>query len=700
MNNYIRKNLARLVRSSLFIIIFLVLPFRSLNLFPAETLAPDKYHSVVGKFLTRLLPKYHYTHQSIDDSVSTELLDLYLQSLDRNHLFFLASDIEEFEKYRYVLDDAIKNGDLEPAYIIFNTLIKRAEQRLDYVSERLEKEFDFTIDEYFEPDREKEPYANTVEELNEIWRKRLKNEALNLKLAGKDWNEIQTTLKKRYSNRRKRYEQFVSEDVFQSFINALSRTYDPHTGYLSPMSSENFGIDMSLSFEGIGAQLTTEDDYTKVVRILPGGPASRSKELGPNDKIVGVAQGEDGEMTDVIGMRLDDVVQLIRGPKGTTVRLEIIPANSTPGSPTKEIRLVRDKVILSEREARSKTLEMEYEGRTYKIGVITIPTFYADLAAQQRGEKKYKSTTRDVRGLLKDLKKEQIDGLLIDLRQNGGGSLQEAIELTGLFITEGPVVQVRDSIGRAKVERDPDPAIVYDGPMAVLVDRFSASASEIFSAAIQDYGRGVIIGSQTFGKGTVQNLLDLNRFIRFDDEKFGQLKVTIAKFYRITGGTTQNRGVIPDIFFPSIYDQMDFGESAQVNALPWDQISATSFRPEDQVSKFLSALRLKSKKRTAKNPEFQYLREDIERYKHQTEKNAISLQEAKRKLERDQQEARRLERINERRKAKGLKPLKKGDEIPKDEEDPDALLDESSNILADLIALSRATETTQIRIDN
>lgn len=699
MINYWRKYSASLRKTVLFIVILLALPLHTLNLFPAETLAPDKYHPLVGKILTKLLPKYHYNHQSINDSTSAVLLDFYLQRLDRNHLFFLASDVEAFEKYRYELDDALTSGNLEPAYIIFNTLLERVEQRLDYVPERLEKEFDFTIDEYFELDRQEAPYANSLEELNEIWRKKLKHEALSLKLAGKDWNDVQATLKKRYSNLRKRYEQVKSEDVFQYFMNALSQAYDPHTGYLSPMSSENFGIDMSLSFEGIGAELRTEDDYTKVVRILPGGPASRSNDLWPDDKIIGVAQGEDGEMVDVIGMRLDDVVKMIRGPKGTTVRLEIIPAQSTPGSPTKEIRLVRDKVIIREREARSKTVELKHEGRNYKMGIITIPTFYADLAAQQRGKKNYKSTTRDVRALLKNLKKEQIDGLIIDLRNNGGGSLQEAIELTGLFIKEGPVVKVRDSIGRTKIERDLDPVIVYEGPMAVLVNRYSASASEIFSAAIQDYGRGVIIGSRTFGKGTVQNLVDLNRFLHVRDEKFGQLKVTIAKFYRVTGGTTQHRGVIPDISFPSIHDEMDFGESAKVNALPWDQTSPALFYPEDQVSKYLSTLRFKSKKRTGKDPEFQYLIEEIEQYKQKIARNAISLQEAKRKHEQKMQEARRLALINERRNAKGLKSLKKGEEIPKDEKAPNALLDESTHILADLISLSRGTETTQIEIE-
>ncbi|MFQ5771879.1 MAG: carboxy terminal-processing peptidase, partial [bacterium] len=638
-------------------------------------------------------------HPVIDDSVSTVFLDLYLETLDRHRLYFLDQDIAQFEQYRYELDNDVMSGQLQPAFIIFNVFKERVNQRIEYVNRRLQQGFDFSKDEYYQLDRSETAWANSTEELNEIWRKKLKHEALNLKLAGKDWEGIRSTLKKRYSNIHRRIEQFKSEDVFQYFMNALSQTFDPHTNYLSPISSENFDIDMSLSLEGIGAQLTTEDDYTKVVRILPGGPAERSKQIWPNDKIVGVAQGKHGEMIDVIGMRLDDVVQMIRGKKGTVVRLEIIPAESTPGSPTKIIKLVRDKIILTEREARSKTIELKYEGRDYKIGIIIIPTFYSDLRAQQRGKKNYKSTTRDVRRLLKELKEAQIDGLVIDLRHNGGGSLQEAIELTGLFIEKGPVVQVHNSIGATKVEYDPDPSIIYDEPLAVLVDRFSASASEIFAAAIQDYDRGIILGGQTFGKGTVQNLVSLNRFIRVNNEKFGQLKVTIAKFYRVTGGTTQHRGVIPDISYPSLFDEMDVGESTQTFALPWDQIASANFNSTHNVSKYISTLRMKSKKRIVKNPEFRYLMEDIEQYKQRQERKYITLQEAKRKEEREKLEARRLARVNERRKAKGLEPLKKGDEIPRDEKTPDALLDEAAKVLTDLISLQNSTKTSQINIE-
>jgi carboxyl-terminal processing protease len=553
----------------------------------------------------------------------------------------------------------------------------------------LEKEFDFSLAENYQPDRENARWATRPEELDELWRKRLKNEALELKLTGKDWTSVASTLDKRYINFRRRIEQLDAEDVFQFFMNALSEYYDPHTNYMSPINAENFNIGMSLSLEGIGALLNTEDEYTKVVEIVAGGPADRSKQLWASDKIVGVAQGDDGKMVDVIGMRLDDVVQLIRGKKETVVRLEIIPANSPAGSPTKIIRLVRDKVVRQEAAAKSDTVEVVQDGQKHKIGVITIPTFYSDFEGRQRGDDNYKSTTRDVRRLLAELKGAQVDGILIDLRRNGGGSLQEAIELTGLFIKDGPVVQVRNSNGETDQHRDPDPGIVYDGPLTVLVDRVSASASEIFAAAIQDYKRGVVLGAQTYGKGTVQNLLDLNRVIRSNDAKYGQLKVTMAKFYRINGGTTQHRGVLPDLVFPSIYDEADFGESTEKHALSWDQIPPVRYMPEDHVSKYLSALRLKSQKRAAGNAEFRYLAEDIAHIRQEKTENAVSLQETVRKNEREQLEAQRLARVNERRKAKGLAPLKKGDTIPRDDNAPDILREEGTHVLADLIALSK-----------
>jgi len=672
----------------------LLLPIQNLS---AEELKPKDSHSVAAPVIAKLLRQYHYNHQKIDDALSSETLDLYIESLDRSRLYFLASDISEFDKFRYTLDDIVFSGDLGPVFQIFNTWKTRVEQRIEFATNRLDKEFDFTIDENLTLDRSEAEWAITSGELDELWRKKLKNEALGLKLADQESSKIKEKLKKRYATRQKNIEQYNSEDVFQFFINSLSETFDPHTSYFSPVSSENFNIDMSLSLQGIGAQLTTEDEYTKVVRIITGGPADKSKQIWANDKIVGVAQGKDGQIVDVIGWRLDDVVQKIRGKKGSIVRLEIIPAESPAGSPPKELTLVRDKVVIEERAAKSDTVEFDHEGRSYKLGLITIPSFYIDLDAQRKGDRNYKSTTRDVRRLIKELHGAGVDGIVIDLRNNGGGSLQEAIELTGLFIKEGPVVQQKDLQGSKRVEYDPDPEIVYEGPLSVIVNRYSASASEIFAAAIQDYGRGIVLGSQTFGKGTVQNLLSLNRFIRFDDEKVGQLKITVAKFYRITGGSTQHRGVIPDINFPSIYNEFNYlGEDKQVHALPWDEISPAMFQSDDRVSMHLSALSLDSKKRLTKNTEFQYLVEGIDRYKKEKDQNTISLNEATRKTHSEEREAVKLKRVNERRAAKNLKPLKKGEKIAREDRAPDTLLEEGHFILADLIALSDPDHATKL----
>ncbi len=681
----------------------------------ASDLAPQRQHPLVARVLANLLTQYHYNHPALDDSASSELLDAYVQTLDYNRLYFLAGDIKAFEKYRLVLDDSLNKGNVGPAFVIFNLFKQRAQTRYAYMSKLLEKEFNFTTNESYQPNRENLPWASRPEELDDLWRKRLKSEALDLKLAGKSWPDIAATLSKRYENFRKRIEQLNAEDVFQYYMNALSESYDPHTNYMSPSNSQDFNINMSLSLEGIGARLTEDGDYTVVNEIVAGGPADRSKQLFANDKITGVAQGDTGRWVDVIGMRVDDVVKLIRGKKETVVRLQVIPSSTPVGNTPKVVRLVRDKIILTDREAKSDTVDITHEGQKYKLGVIMIPTFYSDMEGRNKGEGNYKSTTRDVRRLIGELKSVGVDGILIDLRRNGGGSLQEAIELTGLFIKEGPVVQVKSFNGEIDQQRDPDPNIVYNGPLTVLVDRISASASEIFAAAIQDYKRGVVVGGQTYGKGTVQNLVDLNRvpalsqFMLASNDiagpggkvTFGQVKVTMAKFYRVNGGTTQHRGVTPDIAFPSHYDQMDFGESTEKHALAWDQISSARFMPEDRTAKYLAALRAKSQRRMAANAEFRYLTEDIGRLKKERIENSVSVLESQRKAERDQLEAQRLARVNERRKAKGLAPLKKGDAIPRDDNAPDVLREESLHVLADLVAVSSKDYVAKsIRIDS
>lgn len=666
------------------------LSFRSA---PADTvfhLSPEPKHQKSDLLIMTLLSRYHYKKPAVNDSLSSAIFDRYIEALDYNRSYFLASDIAEFEKYRSELDDYLKVGKLTPAYDIFNRFIQRLAERQSYIHKSLEKEFDFTKDEYYEVDRKNAKWASSQDELNEIWRKRLKNEALNDKIDGKEWKTISDKLNKRYDVFAKRMKQFNSEDVFQLFINQFSESVDPHTNYLSPVSSENFKIDMSLSLEGIGATLGSEDDYTRIVELVPGGPAYKSKELRPNDKIIAVAQGEDGEFQDVVGWRLDDVVKLIRGPKGSLVRLQVIPADAGVNAPAKEVKIVREKIKLEEQAAKKEVIETVDNGTPFKIGVITIPKFYYDYEAQARGEKDYKSTTRDVRRLIKELQNEKVNGIIIDLRNNGGGSLQEAIELTGLFIKEGPVVQVRSSDGSVDVEADPDPEIVYSGPMAVMVNRFSASASEIFSGAIQDYHRGLVIGEQTYGKGTVQNMIDLNRFQRGDDDKLGQLKLTIAKYYRVDGGSTQNKGVHPDILFPASIDTSEYGESSEPSALPYDRIAPSDYQVfADNLNKFVPALTEKYKARSSRNPEFSLMEEEFREYREARNKKTVSLNETVRRKERDEAEARRLERQNKRREAAGLKLLKKGETAPKDEKITDPLIKESANILSDFILLSK-----------
>jgi carboxyl-terminal processing protease len=651
-------------------------------------IAPEGYHPEVDKWITTILSRYHYKKQPLNDSLSSVIFDKYLNALDHSKSYFLQSDIVEFERYREEFDDLLLKGNLDPIYHIYNRFIERVQQRMAYVDKALEKDFDFTADEEFKLRRDEDPWPRTEEEANEFWRKRLKYDALNLKLAGKEEESIKETLRKRYDNFKKNIYQWKSEDVFQIAMNSYSEAIDPHTNYLSPITSDNFKINMSLSLEGIGAQLQSEDDYTKIAEIIPGGPAAKSGLLHRNDKIIGVAQGDDGEMVDVIGWRLNDVVQLIRGPKESVVRLSILKGEEGANALPKEIKIVRDKVKLEEQSAKKEILEIEHEDQTYRMGVINIPAFYLDFEAQQKGIKDFKSTTRDVKKLIKELKSENVDGVIIDLRNNGGGSLSEAIELTGLFIKDGPVVQVRNADGSIDIGDDPDPEIVYDGPLAVLVNRFSASASEIFAGAIQDYGRGIIIGEQTFGKGTVQNLIDLNRVMPGSKDKLGQIKLTIAKYYRIDGGSTQHLGVVPDIQFPSPYEPDEFGESSEPSALPWDQISPTMYEKYGDLSAIIPQLQASHKERFFSGAEYDYLLEDIEEYRASRDRKYISLNEEVRKKEKEELEEKRFKRENDRRKSLGVKLLQKGEDYEESDSSKDPILNESSHILADYIQIA------------
>ncbi len=639
----------------------------------------------LGQVITQFITNYHYKKQPLTDSLSVEIFNEYINNLDNNKLYFLASDIEGFEKYRDKFGGYLKNGNLASAFEIFNVFKKRLNERMKYIAGLLKHNFDFTINESFTPNREKAGWAKTPAELDELWRKRIKNDELNMILSGKDVKNAGDVLAKRYHNYHKIILQYDAEDVFSLFVNSFTQVYDPHTDYFSPAAAQNFNISMKLSLEGIGASLRQDNDYTVVASIVAGGPASKSGLLKEEDKIVGVAQGDDSEVVDVIGWRLDDVIQLIRGKKGTVVRLQILHAKDGPGDPPTTIRLVRDEVKLEEQAAKDEILNVQENGMNFKIGIVKLPSFYTDFEGQRFGKPNYKSTTRDVRAILNKFKQEKVDGVIVDLRNNGGGSLQEAISLTGLFIKDGPVVQVKNSANMVEVNQDPDPNIVYDGPLAVIINRFSASASEIFAAAIQDYGRGLILGSNSYGKGTVQNMIDLNRSIMVSDKNLGQLKLTVAKFYRTTGSSTQRLGVKPDISFPSPYSSKEFGESSQKSALPWDQILPSNFNRFSNLAKVIPTLEEKHEKRIKNDPEYQYLLEELKEFNENRERKTISLNETIRKEEREKSEAVRKQREEELAKSLGIKIENKKEVDAAVTNIKDYELKESGRILADLI---------------
>ena len=539
-----------------------------------------------AKVVSYILDNNHYRKIGLNDSLSAVILDEYLEALDNNRTYFTAQDIAAFNKYRNQIDDLTKSENVDPAFEIYNVFKKRFDERMNYVLTKLVSEnFDYTQDEYYETDRSKEPWPKNEAELNDIWRKVIKHQALSLKLAGKNPEDIQKTLKERYDRLVKTYTRDVNaEDIFSMYMNCITESYDPHTNYFSPSAAERFKQSISLSLEGIGARLQTENDYTKVVEILPGGPAEKSKLINVNDRIISVGQGEDGEMVDVIGWRIDDVVKLIKGPKGTKVRLGILPAETGVAGKVKQFVLVRDKIKLEDQQAKKQMINYQKDGKEMNLGVITLPSFYMDFDAYQKGDPNYNSTTRDVQRLIKELQREGMDGLVLDLRNNGGGSLAEAIDLTGIFIKNGPVVQVKNSANKIEVGADDDPAIAYNGPLVVLTNRFSASASEIFAGAIQDYNRGVVAGESTYGKGTVQTVIDLGKFINEPGNEVGQLKLTFQKFYRVTGSSTQHKGVMPDIKLPTALDPEQFGESSRASALPWDEIRGTLYQKTPVVN--------------------------------------------------------------------------------------------------------------------
>lgn len=612
-------------------------------------LSPLKKYVNETKVINELLDRYHYRQLKLNDSLSSVIFENYITSLDYNKTFFLASDIESFEPQRYKLDDAIRAGNLNPAFDIFNIFQDRFFERMTFLDSIMIQGFDFSKDEMFETDRDLIKWSITPEDLNEVWRKTLKNQALNLTLTGKEYDKSIEVLNKRYDIYRTIISQYDPSDVYQIFMSSYAESFDPHTDYMNPFNAETFDITMSKSLEGIGAQLNKDGDYTIVFSIIAGGPAYRSNELHKDDRITGVGQGDDGDIVDVVGWRNTDVVKLIRGKKGTIVRLQVLKAEDGANATPKIVRLVRDKVNLEEQKASSEVYNIDRNGKTYSMGVITIPDFYRNFSEASNGNKDYGSLTSDVKKLLVTLKEQEIDGLLIDLRRNGGGALPEAIELSGLFIKEGPMVQVRDRKNNIQVEKDVDSGVYYDGPLTILINRASASASEIFAGAMQDYKRGVILGEQSYGKGTVQRLIDLNNVVRFADEedKMGNLKITLAKYYRITGSSTQNIGVTPDVALPSGYDAETFGESSMPGSLPWDQIKSADFEETNYVSEdLLDVLNKEYLADLNSVPELRNLVEDLERMKERRSQTSISLNEKQRKSEIDKVEAEKENRKN------------------------------------------------------
>ena len=673
----------------------------SLLLTEPELLKPTRAQAITSNRIMNGVSQLHMRKHRINNELSEQLFDSFIDSLDHGKAYFLADDITYLQKYRYRLDDALEDSNLNPAFEIFNLYQERISERLKYTLDLLAKgidSLDFKKDETLERDPDKAHWSTSVSEINDLSRRRLKEAIITMRLMGKKDKEISETLTRRYENQLNRVAQANSEDAFELYMNAFTQIYDPHTQYFSPKVSENFNINMSLQLEGIGAVLQSDNEYTKVASLVTGGPADKGKELQEADRIIGVGQLPD-DIIDVVGWRLDEVVKRIRGKKGTTVYLEVIPAEAKTDTATKVISIQRDTVKLEDRAAQATTHKITMADTNYNFGIIHIPTFYANLRCMKSSGKECRSTTEDVKHLLAELSTQDIDGLIIDLRDNGGGSLTEVNHLLGLFIPTGPTVQVKSYSGDIEVLKDRDPAVMYSGPLAVMVNRLSASASEIFAGAIQDYQRGIIVGDRTFGKGTVQSLQSLDHGVRGD-----QLKVTMAKFYRISGESNQHKGIVPDILFPSLIDHEEIGESSLPGALPSDHIPAAKYFTYDEISPVMAPLKEAHVKRAATDPEFEYIRDQLTTYADLREKTKVTLNYAKRLEQKSELEAERLTIENKRRLARGEKPFKTFAEFEDFDEESaksnrltgnkgieiDYEMEETSKILADMLGLQSA----------
>jgi len=678
----------------------------------STNLQADQQQSIVAKEVASMVSQYNYKKVALNDSLSAVVYTRYIKALDENHNYLLATDIKDFDRYKTALDDDLKAGNLTDVFYIFNVYQKRYLERINYSLTQLDKNYDFTTNETFTYDREKEPWVGSEGDMNKLWNQRVKYDLLNLKLASTDLAKNRETLRKRYKNLLSQANKLSNQDVFQTFMDAFTESVDPHTNYFNPANAANFNIEMSRSLEGIGASLLSENEYVTIKSVVAGGPADKSKLVNVDDRIVGVAQGKNGEFQDIVGWRTENAIALIRGTKGTIVRLKLLPKGAAGAVKPKIVEMVREKIVLKDQLVKKEIRTYNQNGKTVKIGIINVPAFYIDFNAYRAKDPNYQSTTRDVKLILDTLKRANVDGVILDLRQNGGGSLIEAIELTGLFIKNGPVVQVRDTRNRVEVDQDEDTSVAYAGPLAVMTDRFSASASEIFAGAIQDYGRGLIIGTQTYGKGTVQSAIELDKVISPSikdmltslskkptttgaESKFGQLNLTVAKFYRISGSSTQHKGVMPDITFPSIIPLDKYGEDTEPSALPFDMIAKSTYTKAGDLSPVIPELTKMHEQRMSTNANYKYMLEDIADYQKRQNETSITLNENELKKQRDTDEAKAFERNNLRRQALGLAPLKKGQTRPKNE-DLDFLKKEAGQILTDYISLDKSSRLTNV----